>query len=151
MSKGHPETCALEGWKIFHKRFQLFVINDVRLFWAYVGIVERLMDLVRFGLYPFPVFPVFPFLGNFAYVDLGVEVGSKGFAVVARITVYNIQVMYLIEMMLRGIRRENAGYARIKSATQDGCQPCLTELVPIGPLPFIFEFGYILGFVVSCV
>ncbi len=70
---------------------------------------------------------------------------------VAGIAVDDIEIFHLAEIMFGRVCREYSGHARIKPAAEYGCQPGLLKLLAIGPLPRIFEMGYIARLVVGCV
>ncbi len=125
------------------------MIDYVGFFWPYFGVGEGLVDFVGFCFHPLSVFPVFSFLGYLADVDLGIEVGGKCFAVVTRIAVYNVEIVYLIEMMFGGIRSKDACHTRVEATSQYGGETSLFEFLPVSPLPLVFKFGFILWFVVS--
>jgi hypothetical protein len=55
------------------------------------------MNFQRTGSYPFAIFIIASVLRNFADVDFRIEVRSKCFMVVTRITVYNVQILNLIK------------------------------------------------------
>ncbi len=107
------------------------------------------MDFVRLGDDPAAVFVVAALLRHLADVDLGVEIGGEGHAVVARIAVDDVEVVDLVEMVLGGIGREDRRDARVKAAAEDRREPRLLEAVLVGPLPRILEMGLVLGLVVG--
>ena len=50
---------------------------------------------------------------------------------------------------LAGAGGENAGHARVEATAQHGEQAFFTEPVLVGPLPAIFEFSDLFGFVIG--
>ena len=111
------------------------MIDKIRLALPYLRICQRFVYLVRSGLHPLAVLPVLAGLRHFADVDFRVEVGGERHAVVARVAVHDIEVMYLVEVMFGGIGREYGSDAGVEAAAEDGRKPCLAEPVLIGPLP----------------
>jgi len=104
---------------------------------------------MRFRLHPLTVFPVFSLLGYLSDVDLWIEVGGKCLTVIAGITVDDIEIMDLIEMMFGGVSGKDTGYTRVESATEDGGQAGFLKLILVGPLPFVLELGFILRFIIG--
>ncbi len=93
------------------------------------------VNLQRLRLYPFPVLPVEAFLCDLTDVDFRVEIGGECLVVVAGVAVDDIQVLYLLEVVLGSVGREDARHARVEAATEDGCQSGFLETLAIGPLP----------------
>ena len=71
--------------------------------------------------------------------------------VVTCVAVDDVEIMYLVEMMLGGIGRVDTRDARVESAAENGGEAGLTEALVISPLPFVFELGFVFGFVIGCV
>ena len=65
---------------------------------------------MRLGVDPFSVLPVFAFLGNLANIDLGIEIGCKGFAMVAGIAINNIEIMKFIKVVPGRVGSKYRGY-----------------------------------------
>ena len=82
------------------------MVEEVGLTYPDIGVGQCLVDLLRLGLYPLAVFVVLPLLGDLTDVDLGVEVGSEGLVVVTAIAVYDVEIVDLVEVVLRSISRE---------------------------------------------
>ena len=93
------------------------------------------MNLQRFGFYPFAVFIIKTLLRNLSNVDFWIEVRGKCLMVITRITIHNIQIMYLVEIMLGCVGGENTTHAWIETTTKDGRKPSLLELFFVCPLP----------------
>ena len=83
LTKGHPETGALDGGIVDDETLYLLVVEQIALTRSDVRIGERLMELQRFGLHPLSVFPIETFLCDFADIDFRIEVGGKGLVMVA--------------------------------------------------------------------
>eukprot|EP00975_Prorocentrum_lima_P056312 11808615-Prorocentrum_lima.AAC.1 len=77
------------------------------------------MNFQRTGSYPFAIFIIASVLRNFADVDFRIEVRSKCFMMVTRITVYNVQILNLIKIMFSCISGIDATYSRVESATEN--------------------------------
>ena len=82
------------------------MIEEVRLTDTDTGIGQWLVDLLWLSLTPLSIFVVLPLLGDLTDVDLGVEVGSEGLVVVTAIAVYDVEIVDLVEVVLRSISRE---------------------------------------------
>ena len=93
------------------------------------------MNLQRFGFYPFAVFIIKTLLRNLSNVDFWIEVCGKSLMVIARITIHDIQIMYLVEIMLGCVSGENTTHSRVETTTKDGRKPSLLELFFVCPLP----------------
>ena len=87
------------------------------------------------------VLPVAAGGGNLPEIDLRIEVGGKGIAVVAAVAVQDIDGLNLVELMLCGIRTVSLGYARVKAAAEKGREACLLKLLPVCPLPAVVKIG----------
>ncbi len=79
------------------------MVHEVRLALADVRIGQFLMHGKGGCLFPLSVLIVEPFLRDLADVDLRVEVCREGVVMVAGVAVYDVEVMYLVEVMLGGI------------------------------------------------
>ena len=71
--------------------------------------------------------------------------------VVAGIAVDDIQILYLLEMMLGSVGRIDARHTWVEAAAEDSCQTGLLETLTIGPLPRVLEVSLVFGLVVGCV
>ena len=149
LSEGHPEAGTLDAWIVLHERLQLFVIDEVGFTLTDFGIVKRLVDGMRFGFHPLPVFVVASLLRHLADVDFRIEVGGEGHAVVSGIAIYNIQIMDFIKVMLGGISRKDGGHTWVETASQHGHQSLFLESVLIRPLPAVLEVSFVLRLIVG--
>src|SRR5690606_17929792 len=148
--ESHPETGTLDLGKIFGERLELFVIHQVNFLRAYLR--REIVNAVyrqRLCFMPLSIFPIATLGCYFTDIDLGIEVGREGFAVITGITVDDVQVMNFIEVVLFQISREDVGNARIKTGTQQSHQTGFFKFILIIPLPGIFELGGIQRFVVG--
>ena len=68
---------------------------------------------------------------------------------VTGVTVHDIEIVDLVEVMLGGIGCIDARDTRVETTTQDSSQSCLLETVLIGPLPRVFEVCLVLWLIVS--
>ena len=109
------------------------------------------MDFQRAGSYPLAVFIITSVLGNFADIDFRIEVGCKCFVVIAGITVYDVQILDFVEIMLGGVGGIDTAHSRIESTAEDSCQTSFFETFMISPLPTVFKMSFIFGFVVGSV
>ena len=62
--------------------------------------IKHLCLTQRIRLDPFPVLPITAPLGDLAQVDLRIEIGRKGLAVVAPVAINDVNVVNLVEMVL---------------------------------------------------
>ena len=68
---------------------------------------------------------------------------------VSGVAVYNIQVLYFIEVMFGCISRIYTRYARIESTTQDSGQAGIFESFLVCPLPAVLVFSFVQRFVIG--
>ena len=111
------------------------MVQQVALLGADVGVGERLVNFERLSFNPTSVFPVKTFLSYFANVDFGIEVGGESLVVVAGITVYNVEILNFVKVVLGSVGSVDACYARVEATAQYGCQSGLFKAVFVGPLP----------------
>ncbi len=149
LAEGHPEAGALDCGVVLHERLNLLVVEQIALLGAHVGVGQRLVYLQRRGLHPFAVFPVKSLLRNLADVDFGVEVGGESLVVVAGVAVYYVEILYLVEVVLRGVGGEHARHARVEAAAQDCREARVLKAFLVSPLPAVFKVRLVLGFVVG--
>ena len=113
------------------------------------GIGQRPVNFERLRLYPLTILPIKSFLRDLADVNLGVEVGGKGFVVVSCVAIDDIQVLNFVEVVLCGVGREDGGHARVETAAENGTKSGFLEAITISPLPRVLKMRLILRFVVS--
>ena len=101
------------------------------------------------GFHPLAALPVAARRRDFADVDLRIEIGGKGLAVIPGVAVDNIQHAHFVQLVLQGPGRENIGHAGIKARTQQGREPGFAKAVGIGPLPLVFKLGRVQGLVIG--
>lgn len=134
--EGHPELGAADGGDVLHEAFHFFMVHAVDFIGAYLlGAGEALVHAHGRGFLKFPVFPVAAGRGDFTDIDFRVEVGSKGFAVVAPVDVNDVQRVNFIKMVFERPGGEYVGDAGVKAGAQQGKEARLTEFFLIGPLP----------------
>ena len=141
LAEGHKEADALDAGDVFGQRLDLLVVQQVHVLLAHLGEVVGAVDLHGLGLDPVAVLPVAAVGRDLAQVDLRVEVGGEGIAVVAAVAVQDVDGVDLVKIMLQRIGREHAGDAGIKAGTQDRGQAGVLELFAVGPLPAVIEVG----------
>ncbi len=149
LTEGHPETRLPDGGEILHQRLQLLVIHQVAVAGTDVGIGEILVDLQRARLDPLAVFVVAALLGDLADVDLGVEVGGEGLVVVARVAIHYVEVVYLVEMVLGRVCREDARHSRVETASENRREARILETLLVGPLPAVLEMRLVARLVIG--
>jgi hypothetical protein len=149
VAKGHPEAGAADV-EVFGEGFELFVVEAVDVFGAdAVREVEGTFQFQGLGLDPLAVFPVAAVGGDFAEVDLGVEVGGEGFAVVAGVAVDDVEGVDFGEVVFEGVGGVDVGDAGIEAAAEEGGESGGFEALLVGPLPVVFELSDVAGFVVG--
>ena len=124
------------------------MVDQIRGLRTDIRVVEHTHDLVRLRFDPSAVLVVAALLRDLANVDLRIEVGGECFAVIAGITVDDVEVMDLVEVVLGGPGSEDARHAGVETATQYGQQALFAEAVLIGPLPAIFELSLVFGLII---
>ena len=126
---------------MFHQGLQLLVIHTVDLVGAdFLRAGERLVLGHRGGFDKFPVLPVAALGGDFADVDLGIEIRGEGAAVVAAVHIDDVERVDLIEMVFKRPRGENVRHTRIEAGAEEGGESGFLEFFLIRPLPGILEF-----------
>ena len=135
LTKGHPEACTLDGGVVDYQRFNLLVVQQIAVARANVWIVQILVNLKWLSLNPLAIFPVESLLGNLADVDLWVEVGGECLMVVASVTVNNVEILNLLEVVLGSISCIDACNTWVETTAKDSCETSLLKTVAISPLP----------------
>ncbi len=149
VAKGHPEAGAAHG-EVFGQGLQLFVVEAVDVLGAdAVWEGEAALQFQRFGFDPLAIFPVASVGGDFAQVDLRIEIGGEGFAVVARVAVDDVEGVDAAEVMFEGVGGVDVGDPGIKAATEKGGESGGFEALLVSPLPVVFELGDVTRFVVG--
>jgi len=88
-------------------------------------------------------------LGDLADVDLGVEVGGEGVAVVTGVAVEDVDGFDAVVVVLLGPGAEDVGDPGIEAAAEHRHQALVPEFVLVGPLPAVLEMGRIRRLVVG--
>lgn len=148
LAKRHEEADAANAPQVETQRFELFVVEEIHVFLSHFWEIVASFDLHGFGFDPLAVFPVTAFGGDFADIDFGVEVCGEGVAVVTGVAVEDVEVVYFVEMVFLGVGGEYTGDSGVEATSEDGGETGFLEAFPVGPLPFVFEFGCVEGFVV---
>ncbi len=151
LSKGHEKTNSMNSRHVKRQRFQLLVMQKIHLFGADLRKVINAFDFHRLCFHPVTIFPIAAFCRNFADINFGIKVSRKRIAVIAGIAVQNINIVNFIKLMLESIGRKNAGDAGIKSTAQKSGNSGIFKFFAVGPLPAVFEFCGILGFIVCSI
>ncbi len=148
LSECHPETRAADRRKVFDQAFQLLMIHQVGFPWADFRVMNGLMNRQGVGFFPYAILVIFSPLGNLADIDFRIEIGCESLMVVSGVAIHNVEVLYLVKMMLRGVGGIDARHARVETASQNCRQPCFPEFLLISPLPTIFIFSLVQRFIV---
>ncbi len=119
------------------------MVEQVEVLLADAVEVEGALHRQRIGLLPLALFPVAPLRGDLADVDLGVEVGGEGVAVVAAVGVQDVDVVDLVEQVLLRVGAVDVGHARVEAAAQGGHVAGLPVALLEGPLLLVLELGLV--------
>ena len=109
------------------------------------------MNLKWPGSYPFTILIITSVLGDFTDINFRIEISGKRFMMITCITVYDVQILNFVEIMFSCICRIDSTYTRIKTTTQDSCQPGFFETIVVSPLPAIFKMSFIFGLIVRSI
>ena len=117
------------------------MVEQVHILAADLVKVVLALDAHGRHLDPAAVFHIAARGADFAQVDLGVEVGGKGVAVVAAVAVQDVDGVDGVELMLGGVGAVRLGHAGVKPAAQQRRQAGILELFLVRPLPGIVKVG----------
>ena len=81
------------------------MVQQITLTRTDVGVSQGLVNLKWLGLDPLSILIIESFLGNFSDVDFWVEVRCEGMMMITCVTIDDVEIMNLVEMMLGGIGR----------------------------------------------
>ena len=141
LAKGHEEADAFCLRDVLCQRLNLLVVQQVHILVAHLIEVVLPLDAHSRNFYPVAVLPVAAGGGHLAQIDLGVEVGGEGVAMVAAVAVQNVDSVNGIELMLFGVGTVSLRHARVKAAAQQGGQTGFLELFGVSPLPAVIKVG----------
>ena len=151
LSEGHPEACTFDGRIVDDQRLNLLMVQQVTVARTNIRIGQILVNLQWLCLNPLAIFPIETLLGNLADINLRIEVSGESLMVVACVTVHDIQILNLLEMMLGSIGRIDAGDTWVEATAEDSSKTGFLETFAIGPLPRVFKVCLILRLIVGCV
>ena len=117
------------------------MVQQVHILLSHVLEIVVPLDAHRGDLHPFTVLHIASGRGNLPQVDLRVEVGGKGIAMVAAVAVQDIDGVDGVKLMLLRVGAVGLGHTGVKAAAQQGGQAGLLELFAVGPLPAVIEIG----------
>ena len=115
------------------------MVEQVAVLRADDRVVVHPLDGERVGFLPFALFPEATALGDFADVDLWVEVRGELVAVVAGVGVHDVDRLNRVEEVLLGVGAEDVGHAGVEARAEEGGEASLLEACAVGPLPGVFE------------
>ena len=141
LAKGHEEADAFCLRDVLCQRLDLLVVQQVHILVAHLIEVVLPLDAHSRNFYPVAVLPVAAGGGHLAQIDLGVEVGGEGVAVVTAVAVQNVDGVNGIKLVLFGVGAVCLGHTRVKAAAQQGSQTGFLELFGVGPLPAVIKVG----------
>jgi len=141
LAEGHEEADALCLRDVLCQRLDLLVVEQVHILLAHLVEIVLPLDAHGRDLDPVAVLPVAAGGGDFAEVDLGVEVGGESIAVVAAVAVEDVDGVDGVELVLLGVGAVSLGHARVEAAAQQGGEAGFLKLFGVGPLPAVVEVG----------
>ncbi len=141
LAKGHKEPDPLDAGNVLCQGLDLFVVQQVHVLVAYLVKIVLPLDGHGRNFHPVAIFPVGTRSRHFPQVDLRVEVGGKGIAVISPVAVQNVDGVDLIEQVLLGIGAIGLGDAGIKPGTQQRGEAGLFKLFFVSPLPGVVKVG----------
>ena len=148
LSEGHEEPYALDALDVQCQGFKLLVVQKVHILFAHLVKVVNSLYLHRLGLDPLAVLNVRAFSGDLTNVYLRIEISRKRIAVVAAVAVENVDIVYLVKVVLLSVCTENACNTGVKARTEQRCYACLFKALSVSPLPGILKLSGILRLVV---
>ena len=135
----HEEADALDPLDVLGERLYLFVMEQIHVLDSDTVKVVLALYAHRRDLDPLAVLPIRSRRGNFAQIDLGIEVGRERIAVVAAVAVEDVDGLDRVEQMLLSVRAEHLRHARVEARTEQRGQARLLELLLVVPLPRVVE------------
>ena len=141
LAEGHEEADALDIGQILTQGLNFLVMQQIHILLADLIEVVLALDAHGWDLDPLAVLHVAAGGRDLAQVDLGVEVGGKGVAVVTAVAVQNVDRVNGIEFMLGSVGAVGLGHTRVKAAAQQGGQAGVLKLFLVGPLPAVVKVG----------
>ena len=133
ITKAHPEThiCLRV---VGRKRVHLVVAGLVGAAGSNDRQLPVVTSLEHLLLFPLLVFPVVDDAGEFAEIDLGVEVSGKVLAVRARVDVHDVDGLHFVHVFVDRKARKRVHHTRVKARTQNGGHALLGAQVTLFPL-----------------
>ena len=125
------------------------MIEQVGLTLTDVRVFHRAMNGHGIDFHPLAIFPILAALGDFADVDLRIEVGGKCLAMITGVAIDDVQIMDFIEIVFGGVCGVDACHTGVETATEQGHDASFFETILIGPLPAVLEFGFVARLVVG--
>ena len=139
LAERHEEADAPHLGQVLGQALDLLVVEQVHVLAADLVKVVLAVDAHGLDLDPVAVLPVAAGRGNLAQVDLRVEVGGKGIAVVAAVAVQDVDGVDGVELVLLGVGAVGLGDAGVKAAAEQGGKARLLKALLVGPLPAVVE------------
>ena len=100
LTEGHEEADTLDARDIERQRLDFLMMQEVHVAVADLREIIDALNLHRLCFDPAAVLPVAALCGDFADVDLRIEVGGKGVAVVAGVAVEDVDILDGVEVVL---------------------------------------------------
>ena len=144
----HEEPNTLDTLDIQRKRLQFLMVEKIHILFA--NALEVIYPLYLHGLcfHPFSVLDIAAVCRYLTDIYFRIEVRCERIAMVAAVAVQNVDIVYLIELVLHRIRREYAGNAGIKAAAEYRRKPRLFKSLTVSPLPAVFKLCRVLRLVI---
>ncbi|MNQ89975.1 hypothetical protein D3C85_1053000 [compost metagenome] len=149
VAEGHPEADAFDFRIELGQRLQFLMVHEVHVLLTHALEIEGLLVAQGRALDPLAVFPVTRVGGHFAQVDFRVEVGGEGQTRVAAVAVQDVERVDPVQQVLLGVGGEDRGHAGVEARAEQRHQAGFLEALLIGPLPLVFELGFVARLIVG--
>ena len=149
LAEGHEEADALHIRQVLAEGLDLLVVQKVHILLA--DLVEGILALDAHGrdLHPLAVLHVAARCRYLTEVDLRVEVGREGIAMVAAVAVEDVDGVDAVKLVLRRICAVRLGHARVEAAAEQRGETGVLKLLLVRPLPAVVEVGRETGFLAA--
>ena len=149
LTEGHEEADALHIRQVLAEGLDLLVVQKVHILLA--DLVEGILALDAHGrdLHPLAVLHVAARCGYLTEVDLRVEVGREGIAMITAVAIEDVDGVDAVELVLCSVCAVCLGHARVEAAAEQRGETGVLELLLIRPLPAIVEVGRETGFLAA--
>ena len=141
LTEGHEEADALHTGDILGEGLDLLVVQQIHVLLPDFLEVVLALDAHGGDLHPMAVLPIGAGSGHLTQVNLWVEVGGEGIAMIAAVAVENVDGVNLVEQVLLGVSAVRLRHAGIKARAQQSGETGLFKFLLVRPLVGIIEVG----------